>query len=152
MKNEMTDYPNERKINKTVIINASASKVWNSLTNQELIKQWMLDTEINVITDWQIGSPIIFKGSLHWTDFENKGTILQFESEKAFQYNYWSTLSGLPDIPEDYTVIGFVLSQIANQTALTLTLSNIPDEVTYKHLHFYWDVTLDVFKKLCEQL
>ena len=110
----------------------------------------MLDTEINMITDWQIGSPIIFRGNLHWTDFENKGTILQFEPEKAFQYNYWSTLSCLPDIPENHIIVGFVLSPIAIQTELTLTLSNITDEVTYKHLDFYWTVTLDVFKKLCE--
>lgn len=110
----------------------------------------MLDTEINVTTDWQIGSSIIFKGSLEWTDFENKGTILQFEPEKIFQYNYWSTLSGLSDIPGNYIIVGFVLRPIAKQTALTLTLSNITDEITYKHLDFYWTVTLDVFKKLCE--
>jgi len=111
----------------------------------------MLDTEINVITDWQIGGPIIFRGSLHWTDFENKGTILQFEPEKTFQYSYWSTLSGRPDIPENHIIVGFVLNPITNQTALTLTLSNITDEVNYKHLDFYWAVTLEVFKRLCEQ-
>jgi len=147
----MTAYSNGKEIIKTVTIHAGASTVWNALTNPELIKRWMLDTEINVITDWQIGSPIIFKGSLQWTDFENKGTIQQFEPEKAFQYNYWSTLSNLPDVPGNYTVVGFVLSQRAIQTLLTLTLSNFPDEITYKHLHFYWDVTLDVLKRLCEQ-
>jgi len=147
----MTDYPAQKKINKTVTINATASNVWDALTNPQLIKRWMLDTEINVITDWQIGSPIIFRGSLHWTSFENKGTILQFEPEKVFQYNYWSTLSGRPDIPENHIIVGFVLNPITNQTALTLTLSNITDEVNYKHLDFYWAVTLEVFKKLCEQ-
>ncbi|SDP21452.1 Activator of Hsp90 ATPase homolog 1-like protein [Mucilaginibacter sp. OK268] len=139
-----------QEINKTVTISSPVSRVWEVLTNPELIKRWMLDTEINVTTDWQIGSSIIFKGSLEWTDFENKGTILQFEPEKIFQYNYWSTLSGLSDIPGNYIIVGFVLRPIAKQTALTLTLSNITDEITYKHLDFYWTVTLDVFKKLCE--
>jgi uncharacterized protein YndB with AHSA1/START domain len=139
-----------QEINKTVTISSPVSRVWEVLTNPELIKRWMLDTEINVITDWQIGSPIIFRGNLHWTNFENKGTILQFEPKKTFQYNYWSTLSGRPDLAGNYIVVSFVLDPIAIQTELTLTLSNITDEITYKHLDFYWTVTLDVFKKLCE--
>ena len=141
----------QREINKTVTINAPVSKLWDALTNPELIKRWMLDTEINVTTDWQIGGPIIFRGSLQWINFENKGTILQFEPEKAFQYNYWSTLSGLPDVPSNYTVVGFVVSPAENETTLTLTLSNFPNQVIYKHLDFYWTVTLDVLKRLCEQ-
>jgi len=140
-----------QEINKTVTISSPVSRVWEVLTNPELIKQWMLDTEINVTTDWQIGGPIIFRGSLHWTAFENKGTILQFEPEKAFQYNYWSTLSGLPDVPENYTIVGFVLNPAEGGTTLTLTLSNFPNKVIYKHLDFYWTVTLDILKKLCEQ-
>ncbi|WP_419699255.1 SRPBCC family protein [Mucilaginibacter sp. NFX135] len=147
----MPDYPDEKEIIKTITINTPVSKVWNALIAPELIKRWMLDTEINVTTDWQIGSSIIFSGNLHWTDFENKGTILQFEPEKALQYNYWSTLSGLPDIPVNYIIVGFTLNPItANETVLNLTLSKITDEVAYKHLDFYWTITLDVFKKFCE--
>lgn len=146
----MTNFSNDKEIIKTVIINATVLNVWDTLINPELIKQWMIDAELQVITDWQIGSSIIFKGSLHWIDFENKGTIMQFQPEKVFQYNYWSTLSGLPDLPENYTVVGFVLNPAENKTMLTLTLSNFPSEVIYKHLDFYWTVTLDVLKSFCE--
>ncbi|MGN8070890.1 SRPBCC domain-containing protein [Mucilaginibacter sp. SG564] len=147
----MTDYPANKSIIKTAVIHAPVTKVWTALTDQELIKQWMIDTELQVVTDWQTGNPIIFKGSLHWINFENKGTILQFETAKAFQYNYWSTLSGLPDVPENYTIVGFVLNPAEGGTTLTLTLSNFPNKVIYKHLDFYWTVTLDILKKLCEQ-
>ena len=136
---------------KTVTIHAPVAKVWTALTDQALIKQWMIDAELQVITDWQTGSSIIFKGSLHWINFENKGTILQFEPEKAFQYNYWSTLSDLPDVPENYTMVGFTLNPTKTETTLVLSLSNFPNEVIYKHLDFYWTVTLDILKKLCER-
>lgn len=146
------EYLNNTEINKTVAIYAPASKVWDALTNPELIKRWMTDDEVDVITDWKVGSPIVFRGSLHWIDFENRGTILQFEPEKVFQYNYLSSLSNLPDITENYTSIKFMLSSIEGTTTLLLTLSDFPDEVIRKHLDFYWNVTLGILKNLCEQL
>lgn len=143
-------YLNNTEINKTVTIHTSASKVWEALTNPELIKRWIADNEVDVITNWKVGSPIIFRGSLHWINFENKGTIQQFEPEKVFQYNYLSSLSNLPEIPENYTSIRFVLSSTEDKTELMLTLSNFPDEVIRKHLDFYWNVTLGILKNLCE--
>ncbi len=112
----------------------------------------MSDSPIDVISDWQVGSSIIFRGDLHWTSFENKGTIRQFDPEKVFQYNYWSSLSNLPDIPENYTEVRFVLTPIEDKTTVILTLNNFPDEIIYKHVNFYWNVTLGILKKWCEQL
>ena len=52
---------NETFIAKTSItINAPKSKVWDALTKPELIKQYLFGTEVT--TDWQVGSPIIYKG------------------------------------------------------------------------------------------
>lgn len=149
----MTDSSSyETEINKTVNIDAPVSKVWNAMTNPALIKLWMSDSAIDVISDWQVGSPVIFRGGLHWISFENKGTIRQLDPEKVFQYNYLSSLSNLPDIPENYTEVRFVLTPIEDKTMVILTLSNFPDEIIYKHVNFYWNVTLGIFKKLCEQL
>src|SRR5262249_32063579 len=113
-----------KTFNKTIHINASPSKVWDTLTNPELMKQWMSDTEINIITDWNIGSPILIRGRLNGTKFENKGTVLQFEPEKVLQYSHLSSLSRLPDGLENYSVLEFRLAPTGNQTALALTLSN----------------------------
>jgi len=135
-----------------VNINAPVLKVWSALTNPALIKLWMSDSAINVISDWQVGSSIIFRGDLHWTSFENRGTIRQFDPEKVFQYSYWSSLSNLPDIPENYTEVRFVLTPTEDSTTVRLTLTNFPDEIIYKHVNFYWSVTLNILKKLCEQL
>ena len=44
----------------TITINAPGSKVWEALTNPDLIKQYLFGTK--VITDWQVGSPIIYEG------------------------------------------------------------------------------------------
>lgn len=135
---------------KTITINAPTSQVWDTLTNPELIKKWMSETDIDIITDWNVGSPIIIRGDLHGIYFENNGTVLQFEQQHILQYNHLSSLSALPDEPENYSIIEFRLSPTENQTTLTVTLSNFPTEEIYRHLAFYWNVTPEILKKQIE--
>lgn len=136
---------------KTIHINAPASEVWTALTNLELMKKWISETDIQIITDWKVGSPIIMRGNLHGVKFENKGMVLQFEPERILEYNHLSSLSRLPDKPENYAVIEFRLASIKDQTTLTLTLSNFPTVSIYKHLAFYWNVTLEIIKRMIEK-
>jgi uncharacterized protein YndB with AHSA1/START domain len=138
-------------VTKTVHINAPTSVVWEALTNPELIKKWMSETEINILTDWQVGNPFIIRGILHRIKFENKGTVLQFEPEKILQYSHLSSLSKLPDKPENYSIIEFSLTPMNHQTTLTLTASNFPTETIYKHFAFYWNVTLEILKRMIEK-
>lgn len=141
----------DKIISKTLDINAPASKVWGTLTNPELMVQWMTDAEMNITSEWKVGSPIVFRGNLHGIDYENKGTILQFEPEKILEYNYWSSLSQQADEPENYAVITFRLSATDDKTTLAFTQSNFLAETTYKHFNFYWNTALELMKRLNEQ-
>lgn len=141
----------ERIIHKSILINATPLKIWQVLTQSEWIQRWILDSEVEVISDWIKGSPIIIRGDLHTEHFENKGTILQAEPEHILQYTHLSSISGLPDSKESYTIIQFELNQPSNQTELFLTLTNFPTETIYWHLEFYWNVTLGLIKNLCEE-
>ncbi|WP_394846316.1 SRPBCC domain-containing protein [Pendulispora brunnea] len=141
------------EVRKTVVVNAPPSMVWDALTNPDSIARWMHDSELTVTSDWRAGEAIVFRGNLHGIDFENKGTIRRFETEKAFEYDYWSTLSAskLPDAPENYTTVSFQLAPTEAGTVLALTLSDFPDASVYHHAKLYWGVTLDVLKAFCEE-
>ena len=141
-----------KKFNKAVTINASTSQVWHILTTSELMKKWMIsdDIEININTDWKVGSPIVIRGNMSGKNFENNGTVLQFEPEKILEYSHLSSTSRLPNRPESYSIIEFRLQPMENLTILTLTVSNFPTESIYKHLAFYWNVTLEVLKRMIE--
>ncbi len=136
---------------KAIEINAPTSKVWDALTNLELMKKWMSETEINIVTDWKVGSPIVIQGNLHRIKFKNTGTVLQFDPERILQYSHLSSLSRLPDETKNYSIIEFQLAPMGQQTSLTLTLSNFPTEAIFKHLVFYWNVTLEVLKRMIEE-
>jgi uncharacterized protein YndB with AHSA1/START domain len=141
----------DKIITKTIQINASLPKLWDALTNPEIMKLWLWEGEMSISSEWQVGSPIIFRGKFYKAQYEDKGTILKLEKEKVFQYSYWGKLSQLPDAPENYTIIEFALSTKEAQTILTLTQSNCITYEIYAHWNFYWLVTLDIFKKLVEK-
>lgn len=139
-------------MNKTVYINAPSARVWELLTVPKLMNEWMFSEELDILTDWEVGSPIVIRGNLHGVPFENKGVVLQFEPERRLKYSHLSSASRLPDEPASYSLIEFSLAAIAEgQTALTLSLSNFPTEVIYKHLAYYWNVTLELIKRKLEE-
>jgi len=137
-------------IAKTIAIHASPSKVWSALTEPALMKQWITDAEIDIISTWKTGDPIIYRGDLHGISFENKAVILQFEAEAVFEYTFWSSLSEQPDLPENYAVINFTLTSSGTDTTLAFTQTGFGTEVIYQHFNFYWNTTLYLIKKLCE--
>lgn len=136
---------------KSIHIEAPSLAVWNALTHPDKMSAWMTETEIDILTDWKVGSPMVIRGSKYWAPFENKGVVLVFEPEKVLCYTHLSSLSHLPDVPASYVVFKFTLVPTDVGTTLTIVLSNFPTESVYKHLVFYWGVTLGVLKNYMER-
>lgn len=136
-----------------ISINAPSAIIWEHLTTPHLMKQWMLDqnTELDIECDWQVGSSIVMKGKLHQVKIENWGTILECEWEKKLTYTHLSSISHLPDVPENYCTLSFELTPGEEGNTLALTISNFPTETIYKHLDFYWRGTLGVLKRRVEE-
>jgi uncharacterized protein YndB with AHSA1/START domain len=138
-------------ISKTIDINAPASTVWAALTEPAIMKSWMTEFEMDIISSWQPNTPLIVRGNLHGIPYENKGTILQSEPESVLQYTYWSSLSQHADIPENYSLITFQFSSPGNTTTLTFTQSNFQTDIIYKHFNYYWTIALELMKKVSER-
>lgn len=133
----------------STVINRPISNVWEALTNPEIIKQYFFGT--NTITDWKVGSPIIFRGEWQGKSYEDKGTILRFEQNKILQYKYWSSMSGIDDKPENYVTITYFLSSENGKTTFTISQENIPDEKMKEHSEQNWKKVLNSLKNLLEQ-
>ncbi|MGN6568172.1 MAG: SRPBCC family protein [Flavipsychrobacter sp.] len=143
-----TTYP---EISRSVVINAQPAKVWTALTQPALMKQWMSETDFDIVTDWKVGGPITMHGDWYKKGFENKGVVLQYEPERVVAYSHLSSLSRLEDRVENYTVLEFQLIPNGAETKVELTLSNFPTEAIYKHLAYYWSVALELLRKFAEQ-
>jgi uncharacterized protein YndB with AHSA1/START domain len=140
-------------VQKEIMIDASIQNVWKTITTPELIRQWMSDEKTIVpSSDWKVGSKISFTGVLHRMKFEDKGEILEFEPNKKLKYSYWSKISRLPNLPENYSIIEFILKPNDKSTILTVRQSNLKTEVIYKHINFYWNSAQDFIKKVAEEI
>lgn len=136
------------KVERVVVINASSEVVWKALTDRETIKKYFFGTE--AISDWKVGSSLIFQGEWEGKTYRNKGTILAVDAEKLLQYNYWSRFSGLEDVPENYSLVTYHLSSESDQTTLTLTQEGFAGEEAKVHAEGGWTMVLDNLKKLLE--
>ena len=134
---------------KSITINAPASRVWEIITTPGLIKDWLSEKEISVISEWKEGSPIIFHGKR--IEIVGKGVILKLEPEKAFQYSYWTSISRMPDTAENHSIIGYHLEEDKWKTILTLTHENLIAETAWEHSNFYWMIALNEIRKMAEQ-
>jgi uncharacterized protein YndB with AHSA1/START domain len=132
----------------SIVIAASVEKVWEALTRPELIKQYLFGTEVT--TDWQVGSPITYKGVWQGKPYEDKGKVLQVEPGKLLVSTFWSSLSGDPDIPENYKTVRYELSPAEDGTRLTLIQDNNATQEEADHSEANWKMTLDGLKKLLE--
>ena len=151
----MTDHQlaTHQTIHKSIHLNAQVAAVWQALTKPELMKSWMSDSKIEIYTTWEVDTPVIINVQevSYKTSFTNTGVVLQFLENRVLEYSHLSSLSRLPDQPENYTLIRFTLHQQDDQTLLELDLSNFPTESHYKHIDFYWTITLDVLKRFLEE-
>jgi len=129
-------------------IHAPASKVWDAITKAELIKQYLFGSD--VISDWKVGSPIIYKGVWQGKSFEDKGKILEMKPEKLLRSTHWSPLSGVPDSPENYHMVTYELSEKDGSTDVRITQDNNASEEERAHSEQNWKTVLDGMKKLLE--
>ena len=140
----------DQSVTKSIDIDAPPSKIWQALTTPEIIAKWLSDSDIRVVSDWTVGSPIIRVGRLHGIKFRDKGAILRFEPEQWLEYSSWSAINRIPDIPENYSITSFQLASQPTHTTLTVSQRNLATEVMYKHVDFYWNVTVHKIKRLIE--
>jgi len=134
------------KIQRT--IHAPVSKVWDGLTLPELVKQYFFGTQL--VTTWQPGTPIYFRGEWEGKPYEDKGTVLQYEAGKMLEYDYFSSWSDLEDLPENYQRITYRVKAKGNGTVLTITQRNIDTLEKKVHAAQNWAGLMTALKKMME--
>ena len=137
-------------VSKSIEINSTAKEVWDALTNPEKIKVYLFGTE--TITDWKVGSPIIFQGSYEGHTYKDKGNVVEVKINEILKYEYWSGFSGLEDKPENYSVVTYTIDNIAeNKLKFTWMQEGFANEEGQKHSENGLFGMLEQIKKLVEK-
>ncbi len=133
----------------TIDIAAPVYRVWEALVDPKAIKQYMFGT--TVVSDWQEGKPILWKGEWQGKAYEDKGMILQMLPEKVLQYSHFSPLTGDADVPENYHTVTIILEEMKNHTTVLLSQNKNASEEERQHSQENWKAMLLALKEYVEK-
>jgi uncharacterized protein YndB with AHSA1/START domain len=140
----------ERKLvaKQSVVIDAPAAKVWDALTNPEMIRQYLFGTEAS--SEWKAGSQITYKGVWQGKPYEDRGTVIKIVPERLLETTYWSGMSGVPDLPENRKNVTYELLPSNGRTTITVMQDNNATEKEKAHMESNWKIVLESLKTLLE--
>jgi uncharacterized protein YndB with AHSA1/START domain len=130
-------------------IDAAPDKVWQALTDPELIKKYMFGSEVK--TDWKPGSPITWQGEFEGRKYEDKGEVIAVEPGRRLEVTHFSPLTGQEDRPENYHHVLYELQETGGSTSVRLTQDNSSSAEEAEHSAANWQMMLDGLKKVAEQ-
>ena len=111
---------------------APTRKVWLALTVPELVKQWQYGSDL--LTTWEVGTPIVFRNEWNGQVFEQKGTVVEFSPESRLKYSLFFPRADLEDIPENHFFMTYELTESEGRTSLLVRQEDPrpsqPDEST----------------------
>jgi uncharacterized protein YndB with AHSA1/START domain len=140
----MADYISRSSIE----IAAPPEAVWHTITNPETLGSLMFGSE--VVTTWEVGTPILYRGEWQGKQFEDKGVIVEFDEPRRLRTTHFSPLSGEPDIPANYHEIEYLLEPLFEGTRVTLSQDKNATEEAARHSDEMWSSMLAELKKLVE--
>ena len=119
-------------VSQSININAPSPKVWDALTNPDIIKEYLFGTE--TITDWQPGNPVFFQGEYGEIKYKDRGVVVENVLHQKLSYTYWSGFTGLEDKPENYSLVTYTLKNDTDDiTNFTWTQKGFATEEGYQH-------------------
>ncbi len=140
----------ELEVIESIIINGVAESVWDAMTNPIFIAQYLYGTQTT--TDWMVGSPITFEGQYGEHSYKDKGVVKTNEPLKKLSYSYWSSMSGLEDLPENYFEVTYIIEPIADgKTQLTWYQIGFSSEKGYEHTKSTLPDMLNQIKEIVEK-
>ncbi|GAB3881022.1 SRPBCC family protein [Terrabacter terrigena] len=133
-----------------VTVDATPQQAWRALTDPAEISRWMVGTEVS--TDWQVGSPITWRGEFAGKPYEDKGEVLEVEEPRRLSMTHFSPLMG-DDVPENYHTVTYTLegSDDGAPTTVTLEQDGNDSEEQAETFSQNWQSMLDAFKETVEK-
>ncbi len=142
-------------LQKTLTTTASISKLWAFLTEADKTKQYMFGCE--VLSSWEIGAPVIWQGQTE--DGKEiiyvKGELTKIEPLKVLQFTMFDPNMGLADVPQNYVLLTYTLSEKEGQTILHVEQGDYAKadngQSRLEESEKGWDYVLPLLKELVER-
>jgi uncharacterized protein YndB with AHSA1/START domain len=132
-----------------VEVDADADRVWRSLTDPDLVAQYMMGSQVE--SDYQPGSPITWSGTWEGKPYQDKGEVLEVEPGRVLEVTHYSPLGGDEDVPDNYHRVRYELEPRNGSTAVRLTQDGCSSPEQVEQFSATWQTMLDGLKQVAEQ-
>ena len=130
-------------------IQAGQNEVWELLTQRGPDPDIMFGAQ--VVSDWEVGSPITWRGEWEGRRYEDKGEVLAIDPPNRLVVTHYSPMSGEEDIPENYHRLTYTLEPAGDLTRVALEQTGNSSEGAAEHSTANWQAMLDGLKKAAER-
>lgn len=138
-------------INVSIIqINATKEKVWDAISNPVHIKSWQYNSDLT--TTWKVNEPIDFSTPFGESVFKQWGTVIAFQPYDMIKYSLFAPRPGLEDLPENYFIMTYVLTEIEEGTELEIIQEDNRPNAIQEHQQGEENPVLMALKVLAENL
>jgi uncharacterized protein YndB with AHSA1/START domain len=134
----------------SVTINAPRAKVWAALVNPDTIMRYMPVT--SVVSEWEEGSPIVWRSEFQDKPFKVEGTVVRFEPDRLLEYDHSLPIfrsSGVAHSGADRRVT-IELRDSEAQTHVAVTEQGNKNKRELEHSEGSWRMVLNGLKALLE--
>ncbi|HEX3888451.1 MAG TPA: SRPBCC domain-containing protein [Phenylobacterium sp.] len=100
------------------VIPAPTSDVWETLTSRRGMKAYMMVAD--VVTDWQVGGPIVLHGEFDGKPYEDHGQVRSFLPRRRLSYTHTSAAA-----PDATHLVTFELTPREGGTEVTVIQENL---------------------------
>jgi uncharacterized protein YndB with AHSA1/START domain len=130
-------------------VEAPVARVWRALTDPDEIERYMFGSRVE--TDWEPGSPIVWRGTYEGKAYEDKGEVVAVEPERRLEVTHFSPLSGREDVPANYHTVVYELEQRGGTTRVALSQDNNSSLEAAEHSKANWEKMLAGLKEVAER-
>jgi len=143
----------------TIEIAADADAVWNAIIDRDKGRIWR---SADYETDWTEGAPITITAQIGPKRYRDTGRVLRVERPLVLVYEFLPRVSGLPDLPQNYSRVTLKTATTGSGTRLSVEHTVPPSPIRRgknfeigpesgeKHVAFYWRSTLPLLRDLIE--
>lgn len=138
-------------VQKSIEINASASKIWEVLTNSVMAKKWIKEfwTDFGSFeSDWKLGSPVLWKVSNGKIGAEGNVSIAEPYTMLQFSFKVNDT----PVFKQED--LNYKIEDLDGRSVLVVSMGDFGDtlehEMCYSGAVESWDKALPKIKELAE--
>jgi uncharacterized protein YndB with AHSA1/START domain len=122
---------------------APIAQVWAALTDTEVLGSIMFGSTVE--TDWQVGSPIVYRGEVEGTPFEDRGVVIEVTEPTRLRVSHET-----PDDDDETHEVTYELEALGDTTHVKITQDRIASAEAAAESSQNWQTMLLALKRAVE--